>query len=61
MKNEANEDSLAKRIGIERYSSYSKLIRVTARILSFCRKSSVHLKNVLKTPDVESLKQVEQF
>ena len=56
MKDESKEDSLVKRNGIVKYSSYSKLIRVTARILSFYGQSPiVSCKNALKTPDVESL------
>ena len=56
------EQKRTTRVGIERYSSYSKLIQVTARILSFCSKSPVALsKNALKTPDVESLKQADKF
>ena len=60
MKNETKKDSLAERIGIERYSWYSKLIQDTARIVSAYNKiQTTSFKNELKRLDVKPLKHTE--
>ena len=59
--NVVQNETLADRIKIERFSSYRKLLRVTARVLSMYKKEIVSIKNVGKDPDVEVLKHAEMF
>jgi len=55
-------DSLASRIKIERYSIFLRLIRVTARILSFYKHLPVlSLTNALLNPTIKDLEDAEYF
>ena len=57
-----SEDSLEARIDINRYSNYTKLIRVTARVLSlYKRKPRPSLKNVTSTLTPEDIDRAERF
>ena len=57
-----SEDSLEARIDINRYSSYTKLIRVTARVLSlYKRKPRPSLKNVTSPLTPEDIDRAERF
>ena len=56
------EDSLAKRINIERFSSYMKLLFTTARILAFYKiDPQPSFKNALQTPTIDDLNKAEAF
>ena len=55
-------DDLYQRIDITRYSSYDRLMRVTARVLSMYQsKPKATLKNAFVEPDKEILKKAELF
>ena len=57
-----SEDSLEARIDINRYSNYTKLIRVTARVLSlYKRKPRPSLKNVTGPLTPEDIDRAERF
>ena len=57
-----SEDSLEARIDINRYSNYTKLIRVTARVLSlYKRKPRPSLKNVTSPLTPEDIDRAERF
>ena len=57
-----NEDNLAKRIDISRFSSYQRLLRVTARVLAMYDKSSKpSLKNVCKQLTAQDLEKAFMF
>ena len=62
IKEDAKENSSAKRIEIKRYQSYLKLIQIITRILLFYSKNQTpSFKLALKTLDAEPLKQKETF
>ncbi|KAJ8019238.1 hypothetical protein HOLleu_42307 [Holothuria leucospilota] len=52
-------DSLASRINLRRYSSYDKLLRVTARVLSLYRKKK--LSGAVSDPTAEDIRMAEMF
>ena len=53
-----DEARITEIIDIQRYSSYSKLLRVTARVAS-AFKPSASLRNVLKVPNRDEVKEAE--
>lgn len=56
------EDSLARRINVDRYSKYTKLIRVTARVLAMYHKQpALAFKNGTQAPNSEALQAAELF
>ncbi|KAJ8032137.1 hypothetical protein HOLleu_25575 [Holothuria leucospilota] len=52
-------DSLASRINLRKYSSYDKLLRVTARVLSLYRKKK--LSGAVSDPTAEDIRMAEMF
>lgn len=57
----AEQDSLARRIDINRHSSYNKLLRVTARVLAMYAREPVSLKNATKTLTPDDISKAERF
>ena len=56
------DESLAARIDISRYSNYTRLLRVTARVLAvFQKKRTPSLSNALLAPQAEDLEAAEMF
>ena len=60
--NKIEEDTLAKRINIDNYSTFEKLLRVTARVLAMYHKlPRTTFKNVTKVLTPEDITNAEQF
>lgn len=57
----AELDSLARRIDINRHSSYNKLLRVTARVLAMYAREPISLKNATKTLTPDDISKAERF
>lgn len=57
----AEQDLLARRIDINRHSSYNKLLRVTARVLAMYVRAPVSLKNATKTLTPDDISKAERF
>lgn len=57
----AEQDSLARRIDINRHSSYNKLLRVTARVLAMYAREPISLKNATKTLTPDDISKAERF
>lgn len=56
------EDTLEKRINIDNYSTFEKLLRVTARVLTMYQKTPrTTFKNVTKVLTPEDITNAEQF
>ena len=49
------KDTLAKRINVQRFSSYKRLIQVTARVLMMYNKATPAFANATKIPNVEKI------
>ena len=58
---ELTRETLAERIDINRYSSYRRLIRVTARILSMFQRPNPSLKNIMNVLEFQDLYMAEIF
>ncbi|XP_068704135.1 uncharacterized protein [Montipora capricornis] len=60
--NKIEKDTLAKRINIDKYSTFEKLLRVTARVLAMYHKvPRTTFKNVTKVLTPEDIANAEQF